>query len=79
VLQLGAGQEADFYALLQCRGDAAQHLQGVAIVVRIFEPGDNGLGRANLACKLGLGELGLRDKAGARMKIVVGSVIGVEL
>ena len=60
MLQLGAGHEADFYALLQRRGDAAQHFQGVAIVVRIFEPGNNGLGRADLPRKLGLRELGLR-------------------
>ena len=32
-----------WYALLQSRGDAAQHGQGMAIVVRIFEPGNNGL------------------------------------
>ena len=59
-LQLGTGQEVDFYAFLQRRGDAAQHLQGVAIVVRIFEPGNNGLGRADLPRQLGLRELGLR-------------------
>ena len=60
VLQFEAGQEADFDALLQGRGDAAQHLQGVAIAVRIFEPGNNGLGRADLPRQLGLRELGLR-------------------
>jgi hypothetical protein len=38
VLQLGAGQETDFHALLQRRRYAAQHLQVVAIVLRIFEP-----------------------------------------
>jgi hypothetical protein len=34
----------------------------VAIVVRIFEPGNNGLGRTNLPRKLGLRELGLYAK-----------------
>ena len=34
----------------------------MAIVVRIFEPGNNGLGRADFARKLGLRELGLYAK-----------------
>jgi hypothetical protein len=60
VLQLAAGHEAQLQAFFQRCGDPAQHLQGVAVVVRIFEAGNNRLGRADPPRKLGLRELGLR-------------------
>ncbi len=59
VLQLAAGQKADFHAPLHGGGDAAQHGQGMAIIVRVFKPGDDGLGGPTLRASSSCESLGL--------------------
>ncbi len=61
-LGIHEGQEADLDALAERRSDAAEHGQGVPLVVVVFEAGDHRVGCPNQISKLPLSQSGLRPE-----------------